>query len=204
MGVTSTKASAKGGRTSSGRKSSWPSSGETLSQCQFPSLNLAIHLPLSPWVDQFMLPSPLPSIMWAEEMVDEMKGLHHQHDPLVQETDKAEKEWERMSCWVSGLFDQRADVKEELWRLKQDLKSKREELEQLKVETSGIRNTQPVVTPVFQGCLRVLQLRQGHPKRRRVSKSLKDTRAYPWKRDKSSISHTWHTYSNGTVWCYLH
>ena len=31
-----------------------------------------------------------------------------------------------MSNWVSDLLDQRADVKDELWKLEEDLKRKRE------------------------------------------------------------------------------
>ena len=42
-------------------------------------------------------------IMQAEEMVEEMKDLHHQQDHLAQEADKAEKEWERMWNWVHDL-----------------------------------------------------------------------------------------------------
>ena len=51
-----------------------------------------------------------------------------------------------MSNWVSNLLDQRTDVRNELWRLEQDLKSKREELEQLMLEASGLSNAGPVVT----------------------------------------------------------
>ena len=58
-----------------------------------------------------------------------MKGLQLWWDCLAQEAEKAEKELEQMSNWVSDLLDQRADVKDELWRLDQDLKRKREELE---------------------------------------------------------------------------
>ena len=43
-------------------------------------------------------------ITQAEEMVDEMKGLHLKWDHLAQEADKAEKERERMSNWVSYLL----------------------------------------------------------------------------------------------------
>ena len=35
-------------------------------------------------------------IMQAEEMVEELKYLHHQWDCLSQQADKAEKEWERL------------------------------------------------------------------------------------------------------------
>ena len=72
-------------------------------------------------------------ITHVEEMVDEIRELFHHHkwNCLAQEAEKAEKEWEWMSNWVSDLLDQRADVKGELWRLEQDLNRKREELEQL-------------------------------------------------------------------------
>ena len=56
-----------------------------------------------------------------------------------------------MFIWVSDLVDQRADVRDELWGMEQDLKSKREELEQLKVEASGLWNACPVVAPSISG-----------------------------------------------------
>ena len=42
-------------------------------------------------------------------------------------------------------------MRDKLWRIEQDLKSKREELEQLKAEASGLRNTGPVVISSVSG-----------------------------------------------------
>ena len=90
-------------------------------------------------------------IMQVEEMVDELRGQHHQWDCLAQEADKAEKQREWMSNWVSDLLDQRADVNDELWRLEQDLKRKREELEQLKLEASDLSNACLIVASSVWG-----------------------------------------------------
>ena len=79
-------------------------------------------------------------ITQAEEMVHEMRDLCHQWDCLAQEEDKAEKEWERMSCWVSDLLDQRVDLKGELWRLEQDLKSKNKSWHSLRPERKSWRS----------------------------------------------------------------
>ena len=68
------------------------------------------------------------------------QGLHHWWDCLSQEAEKAEKEW-----------DQRSDVNDELWRLDQDLKRKKEELEQLKSKASGLDNDGPVVPSSISG-----------------------------------------------------
>ena len=61
MGVLSTRAPARGGWTSSGRRNSWSSLGEILFWCQSPSWSLVNPLPLPPWVDHFQRPSSLPS-----------------------------------------------------------------------------------------------------------------------------------------------
>ena len=62
----------------------------------------------------------------AEEMVDEMRTLHHKQDCLAQKTDQTETECKKVSNWVSDVLDQRVDVRCELERMEQDLKSKRE------------------------------------------------------------------------------
>ena len=105
--------------------------------------------------------------MQAEEMVDELKEMYHQQDCLAQEEDKAEKEWERMSCWIIDLLDQMVDVKGELWRLDQDLRNKREELEQLKVEASGLGSTGPVVTSSVSGFSKGAAAGTGAPKKKK-------------------------------------
>ena len=56
-----------------------------------------------------------------------------------------------MSHWISDLWHQRMEVKNELWELEQDLKIKREEMEQLKLEASGLTNAGPVVTSSVSG-----------------------------------------------------
>ena len=90
-------------------------------------------------------------MMQTEEMVDEMKGLHHMQNCFTRKTDQAEKEWKKISNWVSDLLDQRVEVRCELERMEQDLKSKREELEQLKAEASDLRNTGLVVNSSVLG-----------------------------------------------------
>ena len=85
-------------------------------------------------------------------------------------------------------------VKDKLERLEQDLTSKKEELAQLEarkkdLEASGLSLNTCSFCPGFQGCERVLQLAQVHPKRKgRVKK--KDTLACPHRRGRSTISHT--------------
>ena len=56
-----------------------------------------------------------------------------------------------MSNWVSDLLDQREYVKDELWRLEQDLKRKSQELAQLKLEASGLGNAGLVVPSSVSG-----------------------------------------------------
>ena len=64
---------------------------------------------------------------------------------MAQEAEDAEKERERMSNWVRDLMDQRYEIKAEIWRLEQDLNSKKEELAQLEarkkeLKASGLNN----------------------------------------------------------------
>ena len=60
-----------------------------------------------------------------KEVVAEIKRLHQKHICLAQEAEDAEKERERMSNWVRDLMDQRCEIKTEIWRLEQDLNSKK-------------------------------------------------------------------------------
>ena len=79
-----------------------------------------------------------------KEMVAEIERLHQKHICLAQEAEDAEKDKERMSNWVRDLMDQRHEIKAEIWRLKQDLNSEKEELAQLEarkkeLEASGLK-----------------------------------------------------------------
>ena len=79
-----------------------------------------------------------------KEVVAEIKRLHQKHICLAQEAEDAEKEREWMFNWVCDLMDQRYEIKAEIWRLEQDLNSKKEELAQLKarkkeLEASGVK-----------------------------------------------------------------
>ena len=134
----------------------------------------------------------------TEEMVEDMKDLCHQWDYLAQEAGKAEKEWEKMCRQVQHL---RSVLRGEIEKLEQDLKSKKDELVQLEARKEMLEH---LVLHLgyqsgFQGCCWVLQLGQVHPKRKR---NKKDTLACPHKKGRSTISHTWCTYSTATVWCY--
>ena len=117
-----------------------------------------------------------------------MQDLCHQWDCLVQEAGRAEKEWEKMCRQVQDL---RSVVRDEIEKLEQDLKSKREELPQCEARRGG---WMPLVLhseyqPVFQGCQRVLQLGQVYPRRKReINKN--DTLARPHKKGRNTISHT--------------
>ena len=204
MGVSSTKAPARWGGMGSGRRNSWPSLGEILFWCQFPSWSLVNPLPLLPWVDQF-LNITTAFTMEMEEVVAEIKRLHQKHIHLAQEVQDAKKQRDKMFNWVWDLTDQRHEVKADIWRLEQDLNGKKEELAQLEarkkeLEASGLKG--PVVTSsvsgLFQGCFRVvLQLRQGQPQRKGKTNK-RDTLACPHKRGRSTISHIGDTYSTGT------
>ena len=60
-----------------------------------------------------------------------------------------------MCNWVLDLKDQKSDVEGAIWHLEQELKSKKEELAQLKarkreIEASGL-NAGPVVIPSVSG-----------------------------------------------------
>ena len=73
---------------------------------------------------------------------------------MAQEAEDAEKEREWMSNWVHDLMNQRHEIKAEIWRLEQDLNSKKEELTQLEarkkeLEASGLKG--PIVTSSVSG-----------------------------------------------------
>ena len=136
MGVSSTRATARGGGTSSGRRNSWPSLGELLFWCQSPSPAVLGGPVLKNMATAFATE--------MKEVVAEIERLHQKHICLAQEAEDAEKERERMSNWVCDLMDQRHEIKAEIWRLKQDLNSEKEELAQLEarkkeLEASGLK-----------------------------------------------------------------
>ena len=79
-----------------------------------------------------------------KEVSAEIERLCQKCICLAQEAEDAEKERERMSNWVRDLMDQRHEIKAEIWRLEQDLNSKKEELAQLEarkkeLEASGLK-----------------------------------------------------------------
>ena len=89
-----------------------------------------------------------------EEVVAEIKRLCQKHISLAQEAGDVEKEREQMSNWVRDLMDWRHEIKAEIWRLEQDLNSKKEELAQLEarkkeLEASGLKG--PIVTSSVSG-----------------------------------------------------
>ena len=89
-----------------------------------------------------------------KEVLAEIKRLCQKCICLAQEAEDAEKERERMSNWVHDLMDQRHEIKAEIWRLEQDMNSKKEELAQLKarkkeLEASGLKG--PIVQSSVSG-----------------------------------------------------
>ena len=136
MEVSSTKAPASGGGTSSGRRNSWPSLGEILFWYQSPSPVVLGGPVLESMATTFATE--------MKEVVAEIKRLHQKHICLAQEAEDTEKERKWMSYWVCDLMDQRYEIKAEIWRLEQDLNSKKEELAQLEarkkeLEASGLK-----------------------------------------------------------------
>ena len=110
-------------------------------------------------------------IMQAEELMVETKKWGDRLSHLAQVTEEAEKKRDRMCNWVPDLLDQRHNVKVEIWRLEQELKSMKEALTQLKQRKKSWR---PLVSVscqysslVSQGHLKVLQVSHAHPKRRK-------------------------------------
>ena len=68
------------------------------------------------------------------------------------------------------LLDQRVDVRCELERMEQDLKSKREELEQLRVEASHLRNTGTFITSSVSGLSKDASAVPSAPNKKKKSK----------------------------------
>ena len=69
-----------------------------------------------------------------EEVVAEIKRLCQKHICLAQEAEDAAQEREWLSNWMCDLMDQRHEIKAEIWRLEQDLNSKKEERHSWKPE----------------------------------------------------------------------
>ena len=133
--VTSTKAPAKGGGTSSGRRSSRPSSGEILTWCQFLSLNLSSLLHLSPSVHQLTPPSPLSSLCRKRR-----QWMNHQHDHLARRQKKL-KGKEVLGYWTWKTRSQMWKVKYGSWG--KTSKERKKSWHSLKPEKKGVRGFWP-------------------------------------------------------------
>ena len=99
----------------------------------------------------------------------EVKRQHQKHNHLAQEADDAEKRRDKMCNCVLDLKDQKADLEGAIWHLKQELKSKKEELAQLSQEerVGGLWSKSHASRHPQCSSLRVLQLSQAHPKGRK-------------------------------------
>ena len=114
-----------------------------------------------------------------EEVVAEIKRLCQKHICLAQEAEDAAQEREWLSNWMRDLMDQRHEIKAEIWRLEQDLNSKKEELAQLEarkkeLEASGLKG--PIVASSVSG------LSQGgaSAETRAPTKKKKNKQETPW------------------------
>ena len=114
-----------------------------------------------------------------EEVVAEIKRLCQKHICLAQEAEDAAQEREWLSNWMRDLMDQRHEIKAEIWRLEQDLNSKKEELAQLEarkkeLEASGLKG--PIVASSVSG------LSQGgaSAETRAPTKKMKNKQETPW------------------------
>ena len=135
-----------------------------------------------------------------KEVVAEIKRLHQKHIYLAQEAGDAEKERERMSKRVHDLMDQRYEIKAEIWRLEQDLNSKKEKLAQLEarkkeLEASGLKG--PIAASSVSG-LSWWCFSWDKGTHKEKEKQTRDTLACSHKRGRSTISHIWDMYSTGT------
>ena len=186
MGVISTRAPARGEGTAQEEKVSGP-----VQEWSCPG-GIAL---LGPWSisHPIFLSGPVLAVVatvlikQVEEAVDVLWGLQHQWDCLIQEVEKAEKEWEHISNWVGDLFDERPDVREEIWTMEQELKQLRAEKEIGSLWSRILAQLHPAV---FQGSHypRVLQLIQGHP-RKGVNNNPEGNLACHQNRGRSTISH---------------
>ena len=80
-----------------------------------------------------------------------------------------------MCNWVHDLLDKKADVKDELWRMEQDLRSKREKLAQFKarkreLEGSGLNTAGLVVSSSVSGLSKDSTAETRAPKKKKKGK----------------------------------
>ena len=120
---------------------------------------------------------------------------------MAQEAEDDEKEREWMSNWVHDLMDQRYEIKAEIWRLEQDLNSKKEELAQLEarkkeLEASGLKG--PIAASSVSGLSQGGASAETRAPTKKKKNKKRDTLTCPHKRGRSTISHIWDTYSTGT------
>ena len=107
---------------------------------------------------------------------------------MAKEAEQAEKEREKVSNWVRDLLDQRVDLRVEIGSMELELEQLKEERDRMQREVSGLSGAHHFAASSVSGSLRVLQLGQGHPKRKRLNR--RDTLACPHKRGKSTINPT--------------
>ena len=127
--------------------------GEVLSQIQERSSPGTNSLP-GPWPKPYPCCPGWTSLCWHHHCLycigrgdgGENEGFASSVEPSHARDRSSWKGWEKTCNWTHDLLVQRANVRDELWRMEQDLKSKREELEQLEAEDPGLRNIGPVVT----------------------------------------------------------
>ena len=116
---------------------------------------------------------PTVFITHPEETVGEIKKLHDRQNHLAQEAEDAENNRDKMSNWVCDLRDQRHDVKVDIWRWGQELKSMKEltQLEVRKKESmaSGLCHM-PVVPSSVSGLSKGTSAEPGAPKRKKKNK----------------------------------
>ena len=166
LGVSSTRAPARGGGKSLGMRNSWPSLGEILFWCQSPS-----SVTLCGWVLSAIATA---FTTQAEELVVETKRLCDEHHCIAQETEDAEIKRDKMFNWVHDLMDQRYDVKADIWRLEQGLNSKNRSWHSLRPEkksweVSGLHLT-PVVTSSVSGLSKGASAEPEAPKKKKRGK----------------------------------
>ena len=71
------------------------------------------------------------------ELRDDILLLHSQYDKLNCKIHKAEQKLEHTDRWVTDLLDQRPELRNEIWRIEQDVKEK-EEKETLEASGPGL------------------------------------------------------------------
>ena len=124
----------------------------------------------------------------VHEIEEQIRGFMRGETSWPRRQSKLRRSGKRLATgleisWTRGLT---LGLKLEVWSWSLNSSRRRE------IECKGKSLVWVVLTrlqpPVFQGSLRVLQLGQGHPKRKRLNR--RDTLACPHKRGKSTISPT--------------